>query len=97
MLELTLAYADTEEVEEPIEEALEDIEIERVEIDQIPKGLDHGGRQPNAHVLLSAEPREVLTRLENRKNGEQQFLADSVPEVHRVRRAICLERRKHGI
>lgn len=55
----TLADALAEQVEQLVQHASEHVKVEREEVDQVAQRLDHGRREPHAHVLVGAEPRDV--------------------------------------
>lgn len=86
-----MADALAEQVEELVEKTSEDVKVEREEVDEVPQRLDHRCREPNAHVLVRAEPRDVRPRTKDGEDREEDLLADRVPKLGRERRAVLLE------
>lgn len=55
--ELTLADANTEQIQQSVQETFQSLEVEGVQIDQVAQSLNHSGREPDAHIFLCAESR----------------------------------------
>ena len=89
---LTLTYTDAEQVQHRVPELLKRREVDRVQVDELPKSLNHGCRQPYAQIFLCAESRQLRVRLEHREDGEQEFLANGIPEIDWERGAVFCER-----
>jgi hypothetical protein len=86
-----LADALAEKVEKLVEEAGEDVEVEREEVDEVAEGLYHRRREPDAHVLVRAEPGDVRPGTKDGEDREENLLADGVPELGREGSAMLLE------
>lgn len=77
---LTLTNAGTEKIKESVQILLQNVKVMSVELDEIPQSRYHGGGQPHAKFFLVVEARDFLLGLQNGEDGEQDFLANTVPE-----------------
>jgi hypothetical protein len=87
---LTNAFA--EKIEKLVEQSREYIEVEREEVDQVPQSLNHCCRKPHTHIFVRAEARDVGTGAKDSEDGEEDLLANRVPELGRERFSVLLER-----
>jgi len=78
----TLANERPKKIEQAVQEPFKNRKVKRPKINRVPQGLDHGGRNPNAHVLLTREARQVLwARFENGEDRKDELFAHDVPEL----------------
>lgn len=59
-----------------------------IKLDEIPQSRDHSRRQPDAEFFLAAEARDILLRLQNGEDREQDFLTYTVPEFEAKARSM---------
>jgi len=80
-----LIDAEAQKIQQGIEEPFQDLEVEGVKVDEVPESADHRRRDPEAHLLLH---RSGTKRSED---GEEDLLADAVPEVGSEGSSVLLE------
>ena len=61
VLLLTLTNAYTKKIQETIQKSFQGLEVVSIEIDEVAECLNHSRRQPDAHIFLRAEARDILT------------------------------------
>lgn len=81
-----------QEIEQLVQHPCEDVKVEGEQVDEVPQRLNHRRRQPDTHVFVGAESRDVGSGSEDGEDGEEDLLADGVPELGRVGVTVRLER-----